>query len=91
MHMHMHMHVHVHVHVDMHMFMCMHMLCICCGVTYLGARARAGVIFLLSAYSLSYLISIYRRCFCQGVWPVRAVQRAAGATATGPCRGRVCP
>jgi len=39
---------------------------------------------LLSAYSLSYLISIYRRCFCQGVWPVRAVQRAAGATATGP-------
>ena len=25
---------------------------------YLGARARAGVIFLLSAYSLSYLISI---------------------------------
>ena len=39
---------------------------------------------MLSAYSLSYLISIYRRCFCQGVWPVRAVQRAAGATATGP-------
>ena len=55
-----------------------------CPNNNLGARARAGVIFLLSAYSLSYLISIYRRCFCQGVWPVRAVQRAAGATATGP-------
>ena len=43
-----------------------------------------GHFFALRIQPILYLISIYRRCFCQGVWPVRAVQRAAGATATGP-------